>query len=139
MPRDYKHRADAEGANKRKPRARAKTNNKRKPSRAAVSKKTQQSASVPFWRWGLVIILVALFAYFLNSLSSPTKQEKVVKTGTQKTETLGLKQETAKVAAKTKTKVITKKSTCQTSAFLKQRLKVFKRYLMRQPDYQSPS
>ncbi|BCG65915.1 MAG: hypothetical protein methR_P3786 [Methyloprofundus sp.] len=111
MPRDYKHRADAEGANKRKPRARAKTNNKRKPSRAAVSKNKKQSDSVSLWRWGLVIGLVTLFAYFLNSLSSPAKQEKVVKTVTQKTETLGLKQETVKIAAKPKTNVITKKST----------------------------
>ncbi|NOQ15851.1 MAG: SPOR domain-containing protein [Methyloprofundus sp.] len=111
MPRDYKHRAGADGAYKRKPRARAKTNNKRKPSRTAVRKNTKQSTSVPFWRWGLVIGLVALFAYFLNSLSSPTQQEKVVKAPSQKTKTLGLQQETAKVAAKPKTKVITKTST----------------------------
>lgn len=48
MPRDYKHRADAEGANKRKPRARAKTNNKRKPSRAAVSKNKNKATLYPF-------------------------------------------------------------------------------------------
>ncbi len=111
MPRDYKHRADADGAQKKKPRARAKTNNKRKPSRVAVRKNTQQSSSVPFWRWGLVIGLVALFAYFLNSLSSPAQQEQPAKTATQKTKALGLKRETAKVAAKPKTKGVTKKST----------------------------
>jgi cell division protein FtsN len=111
MSRDYKYRADAEDANKKKPRARVKTNNKRKSSRVVDSKNTQQSNSVPFWRWGLVIVLLALFAYFLNSLSSSTQQEKSVKAVAKETKVLDLQQETAKVAAKPKPNVITKKST----------------------------
>ncbi len=113
MPRDYKHRAEQGSVNKRKPRARANVSHKRKPVRSAARRTAKQSSTIPFWRWGLVLVLIALFAYFLNSLSSPVQQEQPVKAANQKTSALNLQQETPKIVQKfkPKPKVITKKST----------------------------
>lgn len=64
MARDYKHRASKSG---QAPKRQAPKTNRRTPVARANSANGQES--VPLWRWGLVIILLGLFAYFLYSLS----------------------------------------------------------------------
>jgi len=70
MERDYKHRAatpKSGGSSNRKPR-------KRKP----VAKKAVpvQQPKIAVWRWGLVFGVIALFVYFLYSLSVTEQQDK---------------------------------------------------------------
>ena len=66
MARDYKHRANnSRTGTRRQP---AKANKRTTIGRA----RTNNQAGVPLWRWGLVLGLVGLFAYFLYSLSSST-------------------------------------------------------------------
>ena len=65
MARDYKHRANN---SRRQP---AKANKRTTVGRARAN----NQAGVPLWRWGLVLGLVGLFAYFLYSLSINSPQD----------------------------------------------------------------
>ena len=69
MERDYKHRAATpkQGSSTRKPRKR------KSPAKKTVMT-TQPKVAV--WRWGLVFGVVALFVYFLYSLSTTEQQDK---------------------------------------------------------------
>ena len=90
MERDYKHRAASpkQGSNSRKPGKRKSAT--KKTTRAAVGQ-----SQVPAWRWGLVFGIIALFAYFLYSLSLTAKQYKPKTTITKP-----LKQQTKEIAVK---------------------------------------
>lgn len=71
MERDFKHRAAPakQGRNNKKP-------VKRKPVARKTTKTTAEQTKVSPWRWGLVFVLIALFVYFLYSLSLTEKQDK---------------------------------------------------------------
>ncbi len=90
MPRDYKHRAEPEGVQRKKPQSRVK-------QKTRTGRHTEQSAVVPAWRWLAVLALVAVFAYFLSTLSSSPQE---AKTGTQKARPLPLPQTPPRVEPK---------------------------------------
>ncbi|NOQ14717.1 MAG: SPOR domain-containing protein [Methyloprofundus sp.] len=69
MERDYKHRAATpkQGGSNKKPRKR----------KSAVKKTVaKQQPKIAVWRWGLVFVVIALFVYFLYSLSATEQQDK---------------------------------------------------------------
>lgn len=72
MAQDYKHRSNRAGQSSKR---QAVKPNRRKP-RAKSS--PRQAAGIPLWRWALAVLLVAVFAYFLYSLSATDKQDKPV-------------------------------------------------------------
>jgi len=72
MERDFKHRAaPAKSArNSKKP-------GKRKPATRKTAKSTAEQPRVTAWRWALVFGIIALFGYFLYSLSLTEPQDKL--------------------------------------------------------------
>lgn len=71
MAQDYKNRTikTGEGSKRHAPRA-----NKRKPA-PRRAKSTAEQGHVSAWRWILALGLIALFAYFLYSLSSTSQDD----------------------------------------------------------------
>ena len=90
MERDYKHRAapPKQGRNSRKP-------SKRRPFTRKTTKTAVGLSKVPAWRWGLVFGVIALFIYFLYSLSLTSKQDRPTPRVTRP-----LKQHTKEIAVK---------------------------------------
>lgn len=64
MAQDYKNRTVKAGQGSRKPA------NKRRPASNARTKPAIHQSNVPVWRWILALALIAIFVYFLYSLST---------------------------------------------------------------------
>ena len=100
MARDYKHRANKAGQAPKRQSAKV---NKRKPAVRSRAKSRENQGKIPVWRWGLVLGIIGLFAYFLYSLSLTTEQDQrgvVTKPIARQTTKLDLKKTTKKVAPK---------------------------------------
>lgn len=73
MARDYKHRSSKSAQAPKRQAAKA---NRR--TTVAREKSANGQEGVPLWRWGLVIVLVGLFVYFLYSLSQTPELEQPI-------------------------------------------------------------
>ena len=71
MERDFKHRATPAKSARN-----SKKSGKRKPAARKTAKSATEQPSVAVWRWALVFGIIALFGYFLYSLSLTMPQDK---------------------------------------------------------------